>query len=436
MTEEAEALGYSLGNRSSFSAMVLFEPGASLTEAMVTCFREAEQCLQISDADRVGYVKLIGGRGEKKKTYKTSKRFWRNDSWQDVTSLSCHVLVPEYDQGDVRPGWFALLRDCGVNIAFNCGFVAMELFLAEGSSPEQEARLDRWLRGLMDCRRVIYGFSLHRKVRYMPQFYMHGIIYGLSPLDFSREVKRERDRITCWREVNHSALHRFGYLAAVHRWNFLTAAQLDAAVFDTTLRGWIEADASRGRLEPFVPERGVWRWVVEPGTEERLEDELHRAGRVLTFDEAIDVIYDRGLAKEPRSADFVRSPAWFAPTRDPVERFPGGVRNPSASNPRPTILNGCDVDKLAHKLAADPALDAEFVLVGKPLSVLATEEGADLCNDDRVVDVVVVGRDGRVHLFDVAWPTLRRTEVEAKLASIMAKLPNERRGRWQAVDPA
>jgi hypothetical protein len=114
-----------------------------------------------------------------------------------------------------------------------------------------------------------YGYLFYMQRTCGPQFYHMGMsVHGDGRND---EQKSNIGGWDSWLEHFKQPL-----LRDVYPYNFLSRRYLDLPVHGTTLRGWIEADASRGTLEPL--NRGITTWRPVSENIPAIREALFRAG--------------------------------------------------------------------------------------------------------------------------------------------------------------
>jgi hypothetical protein len=215
-------------------------------------------------------------------------------------------------------------------------------------------------------------------------------------------------RVTNWdRGITILNMQDAGALPGVFRWNLLTGALLTREVDGLPLPEWVEADASRGTIDKIADTplgEPLLRWTVEPEQEAALNDDLKEKGVIVDRDEWQRVRYRNGLRHRPPW------PEW------PDERW------------------GRLVDAITEPVVQSDWYDPEFVLVRRPLSDIVDEKTHDeLTDDQRVCDLVVVDRAGKVHLILIAFPSILPVTAERKLRSMLLSLPEQRRGTWRVI---
>lgn len=87
---------------------------------------------------------------------------------------------------------------------------------------------------------------------------------------------------------------RNAWVRSVYPWNWLTSIQLDASIEGMSLKKWILADQSRGRLSSVAD--GILLWEVTEESIPQVRKALHAAGRI--FDYQRDIV-----AKLPPAAE-------------------------------------------------------------------------------------------------------------------------------------
>lgn len=105
-----------------------------------------------------------------------------------------------------------------------------------------------------------YGYAFRRDARFGPAAYVSGDIMGMS-----RGPEMETDaieRIGAWAREHWperaTQRYRTSMIRDVYRSQLLSRSHLDATVFGSSLRAWIEARPERGVIEELAENRFLW----------------------------------------------------------------------------------------------------------------------------------------------------------------------------------
>lgn len=141
-------------------------------------------------------------------------------------------------------------------------------FSEERYSPSRETfvRLAAQLHPLFP---FVYGYVYTQDASRAPSSYALGINWIGPGLD--RPTPREEEEIRRWAGVLYSS-DLSSVLRDLYEVNFLSKEHLQLRVGRSTLRGWIAADASRGRLTPV--NENVHAWEVPAESQQTVRDQL------------------------------------------------------------------------------------------------------------------------------------------------------------------
>jgi hypothetical protein len=118
-----------------------------------------------------------------------------------------------------------------------------------------------------------YGYMFFMQRRFGATWYHDGMPYAYVS-EANLRSDEQKSNIGAW---SHSSEHfKQPLLRDVYPYNFLSRRYLELPVHGTTLRRWIEADPSRGTLEPLTDTITTWRPVIE--NIPLIRESLFRAG--------------------------------------------------------------------------------------------------------------------------------------------------------------
>ena len=122
-----------------------------------------------------------------------------------------------------------------------------------------------------------YGFAYHMSYRWLPNFYPGGLQSGDELV--SKEHQDFNGNRGRWgRMWWESGLPL--QLRDIFPVSLLTRPYLDLQVGKTTLQSWVNANASRGMLQPLEGNDQITVWRVDPQQIPRVREELFKAGVV------------------------------------------------------------------------------------------------------------------------------------------------------------
>lgn len=134
------------------------------------------------------------------------------------------------------------------------------------------------LRNMIRLGKPKYGYGFYRISRYESFFYTCGVPTAIRPSEETPESRLEDSRITRWERAGANAkfwsntkknVYEIGDMRDLYPWNYLTQPALTRKIQETTLQKWIEADRSRGELEPIDRLGCIWRLTEDEITANR-----------------------------------------------------------------------------------------------------------------------------------------------------------------------
>jgi hypothetical protein len=114
----------------------------------------------------------------------------------------------------------------------------------------------------------------------MPDEYAGG---GNGTINNKSLSDEEEKKIGRWMHVYNftDGKYRTGLLRDVYPHNIFVETHLSQMVGDQTLRAWIEANATHGRLEKLTSEH--WIWSLDPDQIPHAQEALQEAGLLLCY---------------------------------------------------------------------------------------------------------------------------------------------------------
>ncbi len=141
--------------------------------------------------------------------------------------------------------------------------------------PDAEQQIVAFTRRHLTRIRPGYGIGFFRRRGLGPSLYGVGLSYGQHA--YSGPEYEEGVAITRWLSGGFSdAVFNNGLLRDVYPYNLLTDRQLERDIDGRSLRAWIRAGRTRGRLHEC--REGYTLWTVDPGRVEALRQQLIPSG--------------------------------------------------------------------------------------------------------------------------------------------------------------
>jgi hypothetical protein len=111
-----------------------------------------------------------------------------------------------------------------------------------------------------------YGYAYQRLFSQGPIFYPFGTLSGIDRNNI------EAEHITKWGLSKVNKRYPLGQLRDIYPYNFLSQAHLTQDIGGKTLKEWIEADPSHGKL--FQLTETLWSWDVEKEQISQVKEKL------------------------------------------------------------------------------------------------------------------------------------------------------------------